>query len=784
LKIFRDSFESFFNWSAHIVIEKWYFILLLAIMLTLFSASFLNKIALETDIMSLLPSDDMVVKDFVETSRIFGSSEKLIVLIELTPALPKREVLFFMRSFAKLLEEAPVVKTVEYKIPHINLDDSKKRMEDKFDISYSFYATEKEDSFLMFIAPLGSSGDIKFCQQLMEAVKKIEHKAKKECNIGTKALTIKYTGGYAITLHEARNMEKNVKITLFTSLIGILFLFFLSFRRISMVLFVSIPLVMAIFWTLAITYFTISSLNVITVAFAAILAGLGIDFAIHISNRFALECLRGAPIVDAARTSIIHTGKGIFFGCVTTSIAFYSLLFTGFKNVAEFGFLVGTGLILCMLAMLFVLPSLLIMRMRAYREKGSEYTTLFFDLRRTAIFVQRHGKSMSIFLILAWIILGFLIFPKYGFVKFDNRLDNMSAANNPAVKVQHRILESFGNAIEPVSLVAKDKNPQQALELIRRTIPLTNELIKGGYLVRTENLFKYLPSTVNYKAFLKKISGVNKEKALDYFIGRLKEDRSKKEEYQFFLEKKKYILGILGKRDSDKMIGYYEMKNLIPEALLEKFFAKDRGSGNFCAVNYLYPRQRITSREDAEEVRDYFGVDGARLRISGMGIMIGRLEHLVRKEFKFIVIFVSAVLILILTIVYRNISFVLISTLSLLMGVTGTILCMLVFDIKLNYINVIAFPLIIGMGIDDSIHMLHRYLENGECSIKSMIETTGRAVLLTSLTTMIGFGSLIFTGHNGLMSLGILASIGIGFCLLTSLFVLPGLIVIMREGVV
>jgi len=85
------------------------------------------------------------------------------------------------------------------------------------------------------------------------------------------------------------------------------------------------------------------------------------------------------------------------------------------------------------------------------------------------------------------------------------------------------------------------------------------------------------------------------------------------------------------------------------------------------------------------------------------------------------------------------------------------------------------------MGIDDSIHMLQRYFENNDRSIFTVITTTGRAILLTSLTTMLGFGSLIFTGHSGLASLGIVTSAGIGFCLLSSFFILPGLIVMATE---
>jgi predicted RND superfamily exporter protein len=114
--------------------------------------------------------------------------------------------------------------------------------------------------------------------------------------------------------------------------------------------------------------------------------------------------------------------------------------------------------------------------------------------------------------------------------------------------------------------------------------------------------------------------------------------------------------------------------------------------------------------------------------------------------------------------------------LPLLLSLAATISIMIFCDIRLNYMNVVAFPLIIGIGIDDSIHMIYRYYENHERSVGTMVEQTGRAVLLTSLTTMSGFGSLLVTDHSGLMSLGMVTALGIGFCLVTSLLILPGLL--------
>ncbi|MCD6506730.1 MMPL family transporter [Candidatus Poribacteria bacterium] len=91
---------------------------------------------------------------------------------------------------------------------------------------------------------------------------------------------------------------------------------------------------------------------------------------------------------------------------------------------------------------------------------------------------------------------------------------------------------------------------------------------------------------------------------------------------------------------------------------------------------------------------------------------------------------------------------------------------------KLNFTNLIAFPLIIGIGIDDGVHLIHRYRMEGWQRIGTVFANTGKAILLTSLTTMIGFGSLMFMTHRGMASMGTVLVIGIGSCLITTVLIL------------
>lgn len=92
---------------------------------------------------------------------------------------------------------------------------------------------------------------------------------------------------------------------------------------------------------------------------------------------------------------------------------------------------------------------------------------------------------------------------------------------------------------------------------------------------------------------------------------------------------------------------------------------------------------------------------------------------------------------------------------------------------KLNLFNLIALPLLVGMGQDDSLHLIHRYREEGPGSLKFVLRETGGAVFLTTLTTVIGFSSMLFVSHQGLRSLGWTAVLGMTLCLVISVLVVP-----------
>jgi len=130
---------------------------------------------------------------------------------------------------------------------------------------------------------------------------------------------------------------------------------------------------------------------------------------------------------------------------------------------------------------------------------------------------------------------------------------------------------------------------------------------------------------------------------------------------------------------------------------------------------------------------------------------------------------------------FRSMRYTLLAMVPLAAGVSWMVGAMYLLDIKFSMSNFMAIPLILGIGIDDGVHILHRYRLEGRGSISRVIRFTGRAVFLTSLTTVFGFGSMALASHRGIASMGLVLSIGVTACFITSTVLLPALITLLEK---
>jgi len=163
-------------------------------------------------------------------------------------------------------------------------------------------------------------------------------------------------------------------------------------------------------------------------------------------------------------------------------------------------------------------------------------------------------------------------------------------------------------------------------------------------------------------------------------------------------------------------------------------------------------------------------------KATGMPSIMQELIHVIGNDGKNAAILTIVVVFLLLWLDFRSFKYAAIAMMPLVAGVIWMVGLMHLVGMQLTVVNVMALPMILGIGIDDGVHIVHRWRIEGNKKVKQIFASTGKAIFLTSITTMLAFGSLVFSIYRGFGSLGGAMFIGVGACFLTTAIILSGII--------
>jgi predicted RND superfamily exporter protein len=209
-----------------------------------------------------------------------------------------------------------------------------------------------------------------------------------------------------------------------------------------------------------------------------------------------------------------------------------------------------------------------------------------------------------------------------------------------------------------------------------------------------------------------------------------------------------------------------------------------RSSRGYRIVTHIYPPSGTWHEAVPIEFLHSLKKDVGHIDFTGVALIAKELEKVVKKDLAYVVIVVTLSVLLILLFHFRSISRAILSLIPVLCGSLWMLGSMHILGIQMNFLNIIVLPMIIGIGVDSGIHILQRYYaamaqdtdpqhRKNSDHLFTAIENTGRAVVITSLTTIIGFGSLAFASFRGIREMGILSILGVSFCLIAALTILP-----------
>src|SRR5690606_9369779 len=209
----------------------------------------------------------------------------------------------------------------------------------------------------------------------------------------------------------------------------------------------------------------------------------------------------------------------------------------------------------------------------------------------------------------------------------------------------------------------------------------------------------------------------------------------------------------------------------LPPELRSRFI----GRGNLQLLQ-VYPKGNVWERAEQEAfVRDLRSIVPDT---TGTPVQLYEYTSLLKDSYVEAAWYSLAAIVVLVFIHFRRISSVLLALLPVGLGTLWMGALMGLFGVPLNPANIMTLPLVIGIGVTNGIHILNRFAEEQDPSILG--RSTGKAVIVSAFTTIAGFGSLILAEHQGIQSLGIVMSLGVGMCMLAAITVLPAVLTLVR----
>ncbi|MGA2954777.1 MAG: MMPL family transporter [Thermodesulfobacteriota bacterium] len=645
------------------------------------------------------------------------------------------------------------------------------------DLESSGYFVSADRKMILLIGkPRGSATDVDYDELLVRKIKAAELSAREafaqKKNLPASALLndlqTGLTGGFIHALEDSRMIKKELLLNFSSSLVGVLLLVVLAFRSGISLFYGFFPLLISPLLTLGLFCPFLGRLSEATGAFSAIILGLSIDFIILLYARYLEEKKADLDVPGALRKSLTSVGPGVFTGAVTTTAAYYALLISDFRGVKELGLLTGTGILVSLGCAFFLFPALVAWRERKRPEKTNRRTlSSFLGLERLGTFSIRH--PLLVIILCAALSLGLLAWAFQ--VKLNNDPRRLRPVDHVSLALEMRVQEKMEEGMETIVVVAEKERAEDALEVQGNwKMNFEKGRSSGLPISRFETLSDFIPPLSQQKRNLEWIQSRGKE-AFD-------PDRVEKK-LRETLHKDGLRIGPFesGLRALRAMLANREMLTrerveMTPLKKIEDRFLKKRGAASL-TVAYLHIRPNFWSDPRAEKFLDNLQESVPGTRVTSPRLVQKELEGVMSRESWKILLLALAAVSLLVYLGFRSWPLTFICLLPVILASLWTLGLMGLFKIDLNFMNLVVFTMILGIGVDYGVYILYRGLESTSVRLETGLEQVSKGVLLAGLTTLWGFGSLVFSSYPGLRSMGTVALMGVGFSLLIALTLVP-----------
>ncbi|MFK7987587.1 MAG: MMPL family transporter [Sandaracinaceae bacterium] len=636
----------------------------------------------------------------------------------------------------------------------------------------------------VFVTPTGSTDRYEEVAPLVARARQLAREVE-----AAHPVSIALTGYPALAVEEVEAIRDGTLLTGGLATVGVLLLFVLGFRSRGALLIAGLPLGIGMAWAFGGVAIGVGRLTLLTQAAAPVFAGLGIDFSVHLLSGYERARRDGAAHDRALESAMRGPGVGIVTGATTTAGAFFALALAGSDALAELGWIAGGGLLVMMLAVLLVTPALLALAdRRGWAPSPVDVSHAAWAEVWARAVTQRKGTVLGVaFLVTVLLAVGLT---RLGFntdvealmpahapsVIAARQLMRQSAFSNELLLAEHRDLDALAASEARLASLPQVGLVQSATPFRRRDNGWRTQLASqrdapaapreasvsssGAGLIRlAEELAQTAAETrALTPAFADALTEASR--AARDAEGRLTPDAVARFDRALASDVRR-ATEIVSRADPAR--DPFSVDQL-PPALRRRLVR----AGPRYAL-YVRPRARVLEGDGvASFVSAVRSVEPDAVGYPiAFGTFLDRLETGVVRASSVALV----VVILALVVTFRRTRDVALSLLPVAVGTIWALGTLGWLGVDLDLASVAALPLVLGIGVDDGVHLVHRR-RHTPSTFHALVPLT-RALVLTTLTTLAGFGTLAFAAHRGMQNFALVMVLGALSCLLATLTVLP-----------
>jgi hypothetical protein len=617
----------------------------------------------------------------------------------------------------------------------------------------------------------------------------------------THEVRVRLTGSVAVDQEDLASVSSSAKLATTLSFALVCLLLLVGLRAPRLVAWILITLFVGLMWTTAFATVTIGYLNLISVTFAVLFIGLGVDFSIQFGMRYREELTHFGDHAQALTTAASSLCGALLLAAGCAAVSFFCFMPTAYRGLAQLGFIAGCSMFIALLTTLTVLPALLTLlpiQPGATRQARIALPRWSFPIRYPRMVI------WSTLLITAG---SALLLPR---LHFDFDPLNLSDPSTEAARTFQDLIADPNTTPYTINILAPSLDAAEALadrldklEVVDKAVSLASFVPahQDEKFAIVEDM-KFLLEPVFLATTPKPKPTLSEQVAsLDHFLGALAKFDAAGQSVSDLAKSARRLQAALTRLKTtpgwpeqnlselqNSLLGnlpplLHKLRQLLtPEpvslAQLPEDLRGDYATPDGRARVEVYPRQRMT---DNRNLREFVtAVQAVAPTATGTPVTLLESGRVVMGACLQASLSAMLAAFLVLAVTLASIRQALMIISPLIIALLLTVGLSVLLDLPLNFANVIALPLLLGIGVAFGIYLVLR--RQSEPSLEQLFHSsTPRAVLFSGLTTMASFGTLVVSHHRGMSGMGLLVTATLIFALTAALVVLPAVMALLEE---